>query len=173
MAASGRAFSCGEGVDGKLGHGSEESWLYPQPIKSLSLVTAAACGQHHSACVLGDSTLYTFGNGTRGQLGYINSESVASGSSIYPTLGANSYGPWKSTLPKAVSSIGGSSASGGVLEVTLRVCLCVSSRVCGSLRMRMCAATPVGTPVGLRHPSHAPTCACVQRVSLVLRVAPP
>ena len=113
----GDAYSCGEGVDGKLGHGNETSKLHPVMIKSLKGVKAAACGRHHSACILSDNTLYTFGSGTRGQLGYSNSEAVAAGNPNFSTLGVNTYGAWKSVLPKAVSSIGGTTSSGGVVAV--------------------------------------------------------
>jgi hypothetical protein len=113
----GEAYSCGEGVDGKLGHGNEKSLLFPVRIESLRGVKASACGRHHSACILADNTLYTFGSGTRGQLGYMNSEAVAAGNPNFSTLGVNTYGAWKSVLPKAVGAIAGATASGGVVAV--------------------------------------------------------
>jgi alpha-tubulin suppressor-like RCC1 family protein len=113
----GEAFSCGEGVDGKLGHGDEESLQFPKLIQSLKGVKTGACGRHHSCAILSDNTLFTFGSGTRGQLGYSNSEAAAVGNPIFPTLGTNTFGAWRSVVPKAVHSISGGTASGGVLEV--------------------------------------------------------
>ncbi len=81
----GEAFSCGEGVDGKLGHGDEESLLFPKLNQSLKGVGTGACGRHHSCAILSDNTLYAFGSGTRGQLGYSNSEAAAVGNPIFPT----------------------------------------------------------------------------------------
>ena len=39
----GEAYSCGEGVDGKLGHGAEDSLLFPHHIKALTVTPWLPC----------------------------------------------------------------------------------------------------------------------------------
>ncbi|EKX54666.1 hypothetical protein GUITHDRAFT_40316, partial [Guillardia theta CCMP2712] len=62
-------YTCGNGKDGKLGHGDERSYLYPKKVETLQAVKEVSCGDYHTACIDGKSIIYTFGSGTRGQLG--------------------------------------------------------------------------------------------------------
>lgn len=80
-AASTQAYSWGNGSDGQLGHYPEKSGLTqsytelsPRPILSLEGdIKDVSCGLSHSAAVLADGTLYTWGKNDYGQLGQ-NSE---------------------------------------------------------------------------------------------------
>ncbi|PFH31844.1 regulator of chromosome condensation (RCC1) repeat-containing protein [Besnoitia besnoiti] len=64
-------FTCGLGLNGRLGHGDEEDRHLPTPVPALENlnVTAIACGAHHTACVTSGGVLYTWGGAAFGKLG--------------------------------------------------------------------------------------------------------
>ena len=67
----GLLLSFGFGGTFRLGHGDTESVLLPLAVKALQgkLVASSFCGWNHSAAVTCDGELYTWGDGSRGQLG--------------------------------------------------------------------------------------------------------
>jgi len=59
------------GANGRLGHGNEYSLSSPKKIEALRFqMSDIACGWGHSICISGESEVYTFGNGSDGQLGH-------------------------------------------------------------------------------------------------------
>ncbi|CBZ49869.1 hect E3 ubiquitin ligase, related [Neospora caninum Liverpool] len=64
-------FTCGLGLNGRLGHGDEEDRHLPTPVHALENlnITAIACGAHHTACVTSGGTLYMWGGAAFGKLG--------------------------------------------------------------------------------------------------------
>jgi len=93
--SEGRLFTFGAGGRGQLGHGSplRDEWAprrvleLPQKVGPNLLcgrgtgLAAVACGLWHTAAVLEDGALYTWGSGTHGQLGYSVTPSTVSPSS--------------------------------------------------------------------------------------------
>jgi len=69
---TGELYSWGEGDDGKLGHGDKVNYEQPKLIELFRgmLVTDIACGSAHSAAVVNQSQLYTWGLGDYGRLGH-------------------------------------------------------------------------------------------------------
>jgi alpha-tubulin suppressor-like RCC1 family protein len=71
-------FTFGRGGDGRLGHGDEEKQLVPKRVAAEDwegrCVVSVACGIKHTAVVLDDESLYTFGNGGSGRLGHGDEE---------------------------------------------------------------------------------------------------
>jgi hypothetical protein len=57
-----------------LGHRDREALLLPKPVELDSWygkrVMSVACGKRHTAAILSDGTLFTFGDGSDGQLGH-------------------------------------------------------------------------------------------------------
>ena len=120
----GSAASCGEGRDGRLGHGGDRSADRPGRIAGLRDVTAAACGDAHTACVTRRRRLYTFGSGTCGQLGYAAAGGAGGGGrggggggGRVSTLGRGGDGVWHGVLPREVAALGPDREAGGVREV--------------------------------------------------------
>eukprot|EP00960_Hanusia_phi_P004228 123916-Hanusia_phi.AAC.6 len=103
LTADDELYTCGSGKDGKLGHGDERTYLYPKKVEALQAVKEVCCGDYHTVCFDEKGIIYTFGNGTRGQLGYRFDE--VKGLRTYSTLGSNTFGTWKSLLPRAVVSL--------------------------------------------------------------------
>jgi len=70
----GSIWTFGDGGYGRLGHGNNtEIQLVPKKVESISLrVLQVSCGTSHTACILEDGTLWTFGYGRYGQLGHGN-----------------------------------------------------------------------------------------------------
>jgi len=72
LLSSGEAYTCGDGSYGKLGSGDTE--LKPEPccvpFSTPVHVMAISCGQHHTAFVGADRTVWTCGLGLYGQLGH-------------------------------------------------------------------------------------------------------
>eukprot|EP00936_MAST-01D_sp_MAST-1D-sp1_P001484 g1484.t1 len=64
------SFGCGE--DGRLGHGDTQNCQMPQRVKALESIAVAdaAAGDRHSLVLSADGTVYSFGCGSRGQLGH-------------------------------------------------------------------------------------------------------
>ena len=63
---------------GQLGHGNNtENQLVPKKVESISLrVLQISCGDSHTACILEDRTLWTFGYGQLGELGHGNNDDI-------------------------------------------------------------------------------------------------
>eukprot|EP00947_MAST-08B_sp_MAST-8B-sp1_P002028 g2028.t1 len=72
----GKAYSCGWGEYGKLGHGNTENQDVPKLIEALSgtRVCAVSAGKEHSLFLTEDGEVYSCGYGDRGQLGHGNEE---------------------------------------------------------------------------------------------------
>ncbi|KAK2709534.1 hypothetical protein QYM36_013262, partial [Artemia franciscana] len=72
LTADGKVFAWGEGEDGKLGLGTEDTHESPQLVESLitKRVRDVACGSSHSAAVTSEGELYTWGFGEYGRLGH-------------------------------------------------------------------------------------------------------
>ena len=72
LLSSGEAYTCGDGSYGKLGSG--DTALKPEPscvpFPTPVHVMAISCGQHHTAFVGADRTVWTCGLGLYGQLGH-------------------------------------------------------------------------------------------------------
>ena len=78
VTTDGELYTWGEGDDGKLGLGNSGGTVdTPRLIESLrgKKVVDAACGSSHSACILDDGSLYTWGKGRYGRLGHNDFES--------------------------------------------------------------------------------------------------
>ena len=66
-----KVWSFGLGLSGRLGLGSEEDRLVPEPVLLPNKeVLSVAAGGHHSAILLAPGVLYTFGGGSFGKLGH-------------------------------------------------------------------------------------------------------
>ena len=76
LSVDGEVFSWGEGDDGKLGHGTRSPCDRPRVIEALrgKEVVDVSAGGAHSACVLANGDLYTWGKGRYGRLGHGDSE---------------------------------------------------------------------------------------------------
>lgn len=77
---AGRAYSCGMGAMGRLGHGDDANQLSPRRIEFAAggggdsagrdVVRAVAAGEAHSLCLTTGGGVYSFGWGVCGQLGH-------------------------------------------------------------------------------------------------------
>eukprot|EP00947_MAST-08B_sp_MAST-8B-sp1_P000416 g416.t1 len=76
LTEDGKAYSCGYGIWGKLGHGNEEHQLVPKLIEALSdvRVCAVSAGDFHSLFLTEDGQVYSCGGGDNGELGHGNEE---------------------------------------------------------------------------------------------------
>eukprot|EP00947_MAST-08B_sp_MAST-8B-sp1_P001050 g1050.t1 len=76
LTEDGKAYSCGAGYCGKLGHGDEEHQLVPKLIEALSgvRVCAVSAGAEHSLFLTEDGKAYSCGWGHYGMLGHGNEE---------------------------------------------------------------------------------------------------
>ena len=68
----GEVYAFGQGDDGRLGHGDEETELVPMAVEALSgqKVVGAAAGGTHKLMWTDAGKVYTFGSGHHGQLGH-------------------------------------------------------------------------------------------------------
>ena len=68
----------GYGEYGELGHGNNtENQLVPKKVESISLrVLQVSCGASHTACILEDGSIWTFGYGEYGRLGHGNNTEI-------------------------------------------------------------------------------------------------
>jgi alpha-tubulin suppressor-like RCC1 family protein len=71
--SDGALWTCGDGANGRLGHGDTRSQLSPAPIPLSAfggaLVKMAACGAEHVLVITAGGGLWAFGCGHDGQLG--------------------------------------------------------------------------------------------------------
>jgi len=72
LTVTGRVWTCGNGDDGALGHGDQESMAAFKRLEPLTpfVCTMVATGDFHSIVLQDDGTMWTFGAGLRGQLGH-------------------------------------------------------------------------------------------------------
>ncbi|XP_003378945.1 putative HECT-domain protein [Trichinella spiralis] len=73
VTATGGLFTFGAGTYGQLGHGNQNSELFPKQVMELmgSVVLDVACGRCHTLAIT-ENKLYAFGLNTSGQLGLLN-----------------------------------------------------------------------------------------------------
>ncbi|KRY57599.1 putative E3 ubiquitin-protein ligase HERC4 [Trichinella britovi] len=73
VTATGGLFTFGAGTYGQLGHGNQNSELFPKQVMELmgSVVLDVACGRCHTLAIT-ENKLYAFGLNTSGQLGLPN-----------------------------------------------------------------------------------------------------
>lgn len=74
LAENGKVFSCGSGLNGKLGLGNTEDYLAPTIIPGLSNVVQVA-GGHHTLFLTKAGNIFSCGAGREGQLGHGNTDS--------------------------------------------------------------------------------------------------
>ena len=69
----GHLYTCGHDDKGQLGHGEKNDELVPRQVKGLVgkkvVGVAVGCTASHSVVCTADGGVYSFGNGTEGQLG--------------------------------------------------------------------------------------------------------
>eukprot|EP00501_MAST-03F_sp_TOSAG23-6_P002659 GSMAST32.ASY1.ANO1.2805.1 assembled CDS len=72
LTSDGVLFSWGDGFDGRLGHGYVQNTDVPVVIESLrnENIIQISAGIAHSMALTGDGTLYTWGDGEKGNLGH-------------------------------------------------------------------------------------------------------
>ena len=73
--ADGSVFTWGEGGYGLLGLGDESDRLVPSLVRGElqnRAVLQVAAGDHHSTCVTGDGSVYSWGANDEAQLGVVN-----------------------------------------------------------------------------------------------------
>ena len=72
----------GRGDFGQLGHGDQQNQASPKRVEVEAWqgrrVTSVACGEYHTAVILDDGTLHTFGSGGSGRLGHGDEQKQAS-----------------------------------------------------------------------------------------------
>lgn len=69
---SGDMYTLGEGIDGKLGHGSLRDEYAPKMVEALKgkNVISASAGRFHTVALTKEGQVYTWGNNIEGQLGH-------------------------------------------------------------------------------------------------------
>nr|XP_054774150.1 probable E3 ubiquitin-protein ligase HERC4 [Lytechinus pictus] len=80
LTASGGLFLFGQGSDGQLGHGSHSDEINPRKVLDFlgSEITQVACGRKHTLVLEGRTgRFYSFGQGSKGQLGLDNDSSMS------------------------------------------------------------------------------------------------
>ncbi|GAU26567.1 hypothetical protein TSUD_266810 [Trifolium subterraneum] len=99
--SNGKLFTFGDGTFGVLGHGDQESVLYPKEVQLLSGLKTmkVACGVWHTAAIVdvvfqSDSNvsswkLFTWGDGDKYQLGHGNKETCLKPTRVSPLIEYN------------------------------------------------------------------------------------
>ena len=87
LTEEGKVLSCGHGPGGRLGHGKEETLLYPRLVDSLSCYQciAIAASNHHTVVLTKHGDVFTFGLNDFNQLGQSSSVPFVK-SSLIPNL---------------------------------------------------------------------------------------
>lgn len=74
LANDGSVFTFGQGSLGRLGHGDTDNKLIPTLIEHPNIldktITNGTAGRFHTVLLASDDSIFTFGNGTHGQLGH-------------------------------------------------------------------------------------------------------
>ena len=72
LTADGAAWSWGDGVFGKLGHGDQQDRLLPKKVEAFAAqrVIAVSAGSSHSLATTADGTVLSWGDGYSGRLGH-------------------------------------------------------------------------------------------------------
>lgn len=75
---AGQLFTWGGGEHGQLGHGDKVNKTAPYPVSALSdqVLTMITCGWSHTVALTDAGTVYTWGNGDHGKLGYGDTNKV-------------------------------------------------------------------------------------------------
>ncbi|XP_011296686.1 probable E3 ubiquitin-protein ligase HERC4 isoform X3 [Fopius arisanus] len=100
LTIDGGVFTCGAGMYGQLGHGTNSNEVLPRKIMELmgSIVTQIACGKRHMlALVPSRGRVYAWGLGGAGQLGINGARSVAIPQVV--------LGPWVSPNGSSIYTI--------------------------------------------------------------------
>eukprot|EP00947_MAST-08B_sp_MAST-8B-sp1_P004751 g4751.t1 len=76
LTEDGKVYSCGGGLNGRLGHGNEQEQFVPKLIEALSgmRVCAVSAGDWHSLFLTEDGKVYSCGGGLHGRLGHGNEQ---------------------------------------------------------------------------------------------------
>lgn len=72
-------YTWGQGTHGQLGHSTGAQWVEtPKLVPALAglSVESLACGEAHTAALMGDGSVYTWGSSMHGQLGHGGHEQV-------------------------------------------------------------------------------------------------
>nr|XP_047123873.1 E3 ubiquitin-protein ligase HERC2 isoform X1 [Hydra vulgaris]XP_047123877.1 E3 ubiquitin-protein ligase HERC2 isoform X2 [Hydra vulgaris] len=91
LTSDGLAFSWGDGENGQLGHGNLMSCSKPHLIEAFvgKIVTDISCGSAHSAAIVENKYLYTWGLGDFGRLGHGDEETILQPKFVTHFLGYN------------------------------------------------------------------------------------
>lgn len=75
---SGQLYTWGGGEHGQLGHGDKKNETKPKLVKALGdeVMVMITCGWSHTAALTDTGTVYTWGNGDHGKLGYGDTNKV-------------------------------------------------------------------------------------------------
>jgi alpha-tubulin suppressor-like RCC1 family protein len=99
--SNGKLFTFGDGTFGVLGHGDQESVLYPKEVQLLSGLKTmkVACGVWHTAAIVevvfqsgsnvSSCKLFTWGDGDKYQLGHGNKETYLKPTRVLPLIEYN------------------------------------------------------------------------------------
>ncbi|XP_032889000.1 X-linked retinitis pigmentosa GTPase regulator isoform X2 [Amblyraja radiata] len=76
LTEDGNLFMWGDNSEGQIGLGSETSAFLPRQVNVGKTVSWVSCGYYHSALVMGEGELYTFGESDNGKLGLPLGETI-------------------------------------------------------------------------------------------------